>query len=57
MKLSEITSDQKLDEILPAIGAVAGGVARAAAPAIARGAMALGKAAIGGAAKIGSAVA
>ena len=43
MKLDEITSEQeqqKLDEILPVLGAVAGGVAR--------GAMALGKSAVQG---------
>ena len=49
MKLDEITSEQeqqKLDEILPVLGAVAGGAARLAATGIgaaARGAMAVGR--------------
>ena len=51
MKLDEITSEQeqqKLDEILPAIGAVAGGIAR--------GAAAMGSAALKGAKAVGGAV-
>jgi hypothetical protein len=54
MKLKDITSikeQQQLDEILPAL---AMGAARLAAPVLAKGAMSLGKAAIGGVAKAGA---
>ncbi len=58
MRLSDLKeNDKKLDEVLPVIGAAVGGIARAAAPAIAKGAMSLGKAALGGVDKgVGSAV-
>ncbi len=53
MRLSDLKeNDKQLDEILPVIGAVGGAVARAAVPAIARGAAALGSAALRGGAAL-----
>ena len=57
MKLSEISEDQQLNELLPALGAIGGAVAKGAASAVggamAKGAMNLAKPAqaAGGAAK------
>jgi hypothetical protein len=67
MKLNEFSQDEKLDEILPVIGAVAGGLARGAAAVggaalrggagLAKGAgqaLAKGAQAVGGAVKAGA---
>ena len=57
MKLSEISEDQQLDELLPALGAIGGAVAKGAAAAggkIAQGAQQLGTKIAQGAQKVGT---
>ena len=60
MKLSEISEDQQLDELLPALGAIGGAVAKGAAAAsgkIAQGAQQLGTKAVQGAQQLGTKIA